>query len=154
MKTFSLLLVLAASTSALALDRLPLDQLKPGKWEVERTIRKPGEAPTVRKTEYCASPKKEIQRALSIASFLCKSEIKQVSNNSFDITAQCNLPGGLAGTNHTTITLHDSTRYTIETESKGTKFGGVPAERSETIKAVRAGECEDKPKPADEPNKS
>jgi Protein of unknown function (DUF3617) len=147
MKTLAFALVIAASAPAFALDRLPLDQLKPGKWEVERTIRKPGEAPTIRKTDYCASPKKEISRALSIASFLCKSEIKQVTDKQFDITAQCNLPGGLAGTNHTVITLHDATHYTIETESKGTKFGGVPAERSETIKATRAGECEDKPAP-------
>jgi hypothetical protein len=154
MKTIALSLFILASAPALALDRLPLDQLKPGKWEVERTIKKPGEAPTIRKTDYCASPKKEIQRALSIASFLCKSEIKQVSEKTFDITATCNLPGGLAGTNHTTITLHDATHYTIETESKGTKFGGVPAERSESIKAVRTGECDDKPKPIEEPNKS
>jgi Protein of unknown function (DUF3617) len=154
MKTFALSLFILASAPALALDRLPLDQLKPGKWEVERTIRKPGEAPTLRKTDYCASPKKEIQRALSIASFLCRSEIKQVTDNKFDITAQCNLPGGIAGTNHTTITLLDSTHYTIETESKGTKFGGVPAERRESIKAYRVGECEDKPKPIEEPNKS
>ncbi len=154
MKTILPALFIAVSMPSLALDRLPLDQLKPGKWEVERTIRKPGEAPTLRKTDYCASPKKEIQRALSIASFLCKSEIKQVTDKQFDITAQCNLPGGLAGTNHTVITLHDATHYTIETESKGTKFGGAPAERSETIKAVRAGECEDKPKPIEDVNRS
>jgi hypothetical protein len=154
MKTLALSILILASAPTLAGDRLPLDQLKPGKWEVVRTIKKPGEAPTVRKTDYCASPKKEIQRVLSLASFLCKSEVKQVSEKTFDITATCNLPGGIAGTNRTTITLHDATHYSIETESKGTKFGGVPSERSESIKAVRAGECDDAPKPVEEPSKS
>ncbi len=149
-RSLALFIVLATATvaqSALAVDRLPLEQLKAGKWLVERTIRKPGQEPTVRKTNYCASPRKEIQRVLSLAAFLCKSEIKQIDEKSYDVTAKCSLPGGLAGTNHTVITLIDSENYTIETATKGTKFGGEPTERSESIKARRAGECEpDEPK--------
>jgi Protein of unknown function (DUF3617) len=139
--TLAFTLALTCATSVWALDSLPLDQLKAGKWEVERTIRKPGEEVQVRKTDYCASPRKEISRALSVASWLCKSEIVKVDDKTFDITARCNLPGGLAGTNHTTITLIDAEHYTIETATKGTKFGGAPIERSETIKAQRSGDC-------------
>jgi hypothetical protein len=139
-------LLLTAPLAAYA-DALPLDQLKAGKWEVQRTIRKPGEEPTVRKTDYCASPKKEINRVLSIAAFLCRSEVKKVSDTTFDVTATCNLAGGITGTNHTVITLIDSENYAIETTTKGKKFG-TPVERSESIKANRVGDCEKDEPPA------
>lgn len=52
----------AASVSALAIDTIPLDQLRPGLWKVERKMEKldlnPVEYET-RNSEYCASPKKE-----------------------------------------------------------------------------------------------
>jgi hypothetical protein len=133
--------LLVATKNVLAADRLPLEQLKPGKWAVERTIRKVGEEPRVRKSDYCASPKKEIGRVLTLASWLCKSDIKKLSAEKYEIVAACNLPGGLSGTNRTEITLHNDSKYSIETHTKGTKFGGQPDERTESIIAVRVGDC-------------
>ena len=51
----------AASVSALAVDSIPLDQLRPGLWKVERKIEKLDLSPVeyeTRNSEYCASPKK------------------------------------------------------------------------------------------------
>jgi hypothetical protein len=137
-------LLIAMPSVAMAADRLPLGQLKAGRWEVERHIRKVGEEPKTRKSEYCASPKKEIGRVLSLAGFLCKSDVKKVKDDVYNITASCSLPGGLSGSNSTTITLHSAEKYSIETHTKGTKFGGVATERSESITAIRVGDCDEK----------
>jgi Protein of unknown function (DUF3617) len=137
--------LLALSLPVLALDELPLDQLQPGNWAVERVITKLSEADapvSTRQTTYCASPKKEIKKLLTMANLLCKTQIKTVADNQFDITATCKLPGGLAGSNHSTLTITDSANYKLETYTKGTKFGGVPIERREVISAKRLGECE------------
>jgi hypothetical protein len=134
-------LPLIAVNATFAADRLPLEKLKAGKWEVERVIRKVGEEPRTRHSDYCASPKKEIGRVLTLASWLCKSEIKKLADNKYEIVASCNLPGGLSGTNRTEITLHNESKYTIETHTKGTKFGGKPDERTESITALRVGDC-------------
>ena len=56
---------LATAEPAFAIDAIPLDQLRPGLWKVERKMEKldlnPVEYET-RNSEYCASPKKEITR--------------------------------------------------------------------------------------------
>ena len=73
-------------TPAFALDTIPLDQLQPGRWKVERRIEKLDLNPVERETrhsEYCASPKKEISRTLRLASFLCKTDTTKVADNKY-----------------------------------------------------------------------
>ena len=84
MNKFALtMFALATAAPALAIDSIPLDQLRPGLWKVERKMEKldlnPVEYET-RNSEYCASPKKELTRMLRAASMLCKSTITAVTD--------------------------------------------------------------------------
>jgi hypothetical protein len=133
-----------AAFPALAIDSIPLDQLRPGLWKVERKIEKLDLSPVeheTRNSEYCASPKKEITRTLRVASFLCKSGVKTLSDNQFEIKATCKLPG-ISGTNTTLITIINPDQYSAEVETIGTKFG-EKQHRKELISAIRAGDCKE-----------
>ena len=127
-----------------ALDSIPLDQLQPGRWKVERRIEKldlnPVEFET-RNSEYCASPKKEISRTLRLAGFLCKTETTKVSDNKYSVHATCKLPG-ISGENTTIITIISPSEYTAQVDTIGTKFG-EKQHRKEMISAVRAGDCQE-----------
>jgi hypothetical protein len=146
MKIFAYVLALASAFSvvspALALDSIPLEQLQPGLWKVERKMEKldlnPVEYET-RNTEYCASPKKEIARVLSVTNLLCKTEDSKVGENRYQIHAKCNL-FGIVGENTTIITIVSPSEYTAEVETIGTKFG-KKQHRKELITAKRAGDC-------------
>ncbi|HNY46961.1 MAG TPA: DUF3617 family protein [Casimicrobium sp.] len=146
MKIFAHVLALASAFSvvspALALDSIPLEQLQPGLWKVERKMEKldlnPVEYET-RNTEYCASPKKEIARVLSVTNLLCKTEDSKVGENRYQIHAKCNL-FGIVGENTTIITIVSPSEYTAEVETIGTKFG-KKQHRKELITAKRAGDC-------------
>jgi len=146
MKIFARVLALASAFSvvspALALDSIPLEQLQPGLWKVERKMEKldlnPVEYET-RNTEYCASPKKEIARVLSVTNLLCKTEDSKVGENRYQIHAKCNL-FGIVGENTTIITIVSPSEYTAEVETIGTKFG-KKQHRKELITAKRAGDC-------------
>lgn len=131
-----------ASLPVSALDAIPLDQLQPGLWKVERRIEKldlnPVEHET-RNTEYCASPKKEISRVLSVTNLLCKTEDSKLGDNRYQVHATCRLPG-IRGENTTIITIVSPTEYTAEVDTIGTKFG-EKQHRKERIRAVRAGDC-------------
>ena len=148
MKKFSLSLlsfgVLCAASTSFALDSIPLDQLQPGRWKVERRIEKldlnPVEYET-RNSEYCASPKKEISRTLQLAAFLCKTDTTQVADNKYRVHATCKL-GLVAGTNTTIITIVNPGEYKAEVDTMGTKFG-EKQHRKEVISAVRAGDCQE-----------
>ena len=94
-----------------------------------------------RKSEYCASPKKEISRTLRVASFLCKTETTKVADNKYNVHATCRLPG-ISGENTTIITIVSPGEYTAQVETIGTKFG-EKQHRKETISAVRAGDCQE-----------
>jgi Protein of unknown function (DUF3617) len=140
-------LLLAMSTlsaAAFAIDGIPLDQLRPGLWKVERKIEKldlnPVEHET-RNTEYCASPKKELSRTMNVASFLCKTSITSLADNKFQMQARCNLPG-ISGTNTTIITIVSADEYTASVDTIGTKFG-EKQHRKEHISAIRAGDCKE-----------
>lgn len=126
-----------------AIDSIPLDQLQPGLWKVERKIEKldlnPVEHET-RNTEYCASPRKEISRVLSITNLLCKTEDSKIGDNRYKVHATCRL-GLIAGENTTVITIVSPTEYTAEVETIGAKFG-EKQHRKEVIRAVRAGDCQ------------
>jgi hypothetical protein len=139
---FLLLALSAASACAFAIDGIPLDQLRPGLWKVERKIEKldlnPVEYET-RNSEYCASPKKELSRTMNVASFLCKTSVTTLAENKFQMLARCNLPG-ISGTNTTTITIVSADEYTAEVDTIGTKMG-EKQHRKEQISAVRAGDC-------------
>ena len=138
---FSLLCV--ASTS-FALDAIPLDQLEPGRWKVERQIEKLVLNPVEfekRNSEYCASPKKEISRTLRLAGFLCKTETTKIADNKYSVHATCKLPG-ISGENTTIITIVSPSEYTAEVDTIGTKFG-EKQHRKEMISAVRAGDCQE-----------
>ena len=127
-----------------ALDSIPLDQLQPGRWKVERRIEKLDLSPVElekRNSEYCASPKKEISRTLRLAGFLCKTETTKVSENKYSVHATCKLPG-ISGENTTIITIVSPSEYTAEVDSIGTKFG-EKQHRKEMISAVRAGDCQE-----------
>ena len=138
------LFALATATSALALDSIPLEQLQPGLWKVERKMEKldlnPVEYET-RNTEYCASPKKEIARVLSVTNLLCKTEDSKVGENRYQIHAKCNL-FGIVGENTTIITIVSPSEYTAEVETIGTKFG-KKQHRKELITAKRASDCKE-----------
>lgn len=137
---------LLASPFATALDSLPLDQLRPGLWKVERRIERVaggdpahvGETQT-RRSEYCVDPKQEILRTLRAASFLCKTDVNKLDDSRYLVSARCTLPG-ISGENRTLITLHSATRYSAEVETQGRKFGDFQRRR-EKIDAVRTGEC-------------
>jgi len=132
-----------ACLPASAIDSIPLDQLQPGLWKVERKIEKldlnPVEYET-RNTEYCASPRKEISRVLAITNLLCKTDDSKVGDNRYKVHATCRLPG-IRGENTTVITIVSPTEYTAEVDTIGTKFG-EKQHRKEVIRAVRAGDCQ------------
>ena len=138
------LIAVFAVNPAFAIDSIPLDQLKPGLWKVERKMEKLDLTPVeyeTRKSEYCASPKKEISRTLRVASFLCKTETTKVADNKYNVHATCRLPG-ISGENTTIITIGSPGEYTAQVETIGTKFG-EKQHRKETISAVRAGDCQE-----------
>ena len=140
---FAPALVIFLSGSAFAIDAIPLDQLKPGLWKVERKMEKLDLTPVeyeTRNSEYCASPKKEISRTLRVASFLCKTETTKVADNKYSVHATCRLPG-ISGENTTIITIVNPGEYTAQVETIGTKFGDKQ-HRKEMISAVRAGDCQ------------
>ena len=134
----------AASAAAFAIDGIPLDQLRPGLWKVERKIEKLDLSPVeyeTRNSEYCASPKKELSRTMNVASFLCKTSVTALAENKFQMLARCNLPG-ISGTNTTTITIVSADQYSAEVDTIGTKFG-EKQHRKEQISALRAGDCKE-----------
>jgi hypothetical protein len=138
----SLLALSSVSFSSFAIDSIPLDQLRPGLWKVERKIEKLDLTPVeyeTRNSEYCASPKKEITRTLRAASFLCKTEVKTLADNKFSMSARCNLPG-ISGSNVTVVTIVSADQYSAEVDTIGSKFG-EKQHRKEQISAVRAGDC-------------
>ncbi|MEN9560462.1 MAG: hypothetical protein RLZZ502_1673 [Pseudomonadota bacterium] len=122
---------------------LPPAQLKHGQWQVERQITKIGEAnaePSVRRSSYCASPQKELGKLFNMASLLCRTEVKKIDDATFDIVAACKLPIGIKGVNHSRLHILSDTEYTLETHTKGNKFGDE-VERKEFIKAERLSDC-------------
>jgi len=134
----------AAAFPTFAVDSIPLDQLRPGLWKVERKIEKLDLSPVeyeTRNSEYCASPKKEITRTLRAASFLCKTSVTTLAENKFEMAARCKLPG-ISGTNTTIITIVNPDQYSAEVETIGTKFG-EKQHRKELITAIRAGDCKE-----------
>lgn len=138
------LIAFSGANSAFALDSIPLDQLKPGLWKVERKIEKLDLTPVeheTRNSEYCASPKKEITRTLRVAAFLCKTETTRVADNKYQVHATCRLPG-ISGENTTIITILSPGEYTAEVDTIGTKFGDKQ-HRKELITATRAGDCQE-----------
>jgi len=141
-RVLGLVSALSVVSSAFALDSIPLDQLQPGLWKVERKMEKldlnPVEYET-RNTEYCASPKKEIARVLSVTNLLCKTEDSKVGDNRYKVHAKCNL-FGIVGENTTIITIVSPSEYAAEVETIGTKFG-KKQHRKELITAKRAGDC-------------
>lgn len=132
----------AVALPAFAIDGIPLEQLRPGLWKVERKIEKLDLSPIeyeTRNSEYCASPKKELSRTMNVASLLCKTSVTTLAENKFQMLARCNLPG-ISGTNTTTITIVSADEYTADVDTIGTKFG-EKQHRKEQISAVRAGDC-------------
>ena len=138
------LMMTVIASPTFALDSIPLDQLQPGRWKVERRIEKLDLNPVEfekRRSEYCASPKKEILRTLRLAGFLCKTETTKVSENKYSVHATCKLPG-ISGENTTIITIVSPSEYTAEVDTIGIKFG-EKQHRKEMISAVRAGDCQE-----------
>ena len=136
--------MICAASSCFALDSIPLDQLKPGLWKVERKIEKLDLTPVeyeTRNSEYCASPKKEITRTLQLAAFLCKTDTTKIADNQYRVDATCKL-GLVAGTNTTIITIVSPGEYKAQVDTIGTKFG-EKQHRKEVISAVRAGDCQE-----------
>ncbi len=132
----------AVALPVFAIDGIPLEQLRPGLWKVERKIEKLDLSPIeyeTRNSEYCASPKKELSRTMNVASLLCKTSVTTLAENKFQMLARCNLPG-ISGTNTTTITIVSADEYTADVDTIGTKFG-EKQHRKEQISAVRAGDC-------------
>ena len=132
----------AASVSAFAIDSVPLDQLRPGLWKVERKMEKLDLSPVeyeTRNSEYCASPKKELTRMLRAASMLCKSTITALADNKYQVQARCNLPG-VTGSNTTIITIVSADEYRADVDTEGSLFG-KQQHRKEQISALRAGDC-------------
>ena len=143
MNKFALTASLFAITlPAFAIEGIPLEQLRPGLWKVERKIEKLDLSPVeyeTRNSEYCASPKKELSRTMNVASLLCKTSVTTLAENKFQMLARCNLPG-ISGTNTTIITIVSADEYTADVDTIGTKFG-EKQHRKEQISALRAGDC-------------
>ena len=138
------LMVVMIACPSFALDSIPLEQLKPGLWKVERKIEKLDLTPVeyeTRNSEYCASPKKEITRTLQLAAFLCKTDTTKITDNKYRVDATCKL-GLIAGTNTTIITIISPGEYRAQVDTIGTKFG-EKQHRKEAISAVRAGDCQE-----------
>ena len=132
----------ALISPALAIDSIPLDQLRPGLWKVERKMEKLDLKPVeyeTRNSEYCASPKKELTRMLRAASTLCKSTITALADNKYQVQARCNLPG-VTGSNTTIITIVSADEYRADVDTEGSLFG-KQQHRKEQISALRAGDC-------------
>ena len=124
------------------MDSIPLDQLRPGLWKVERKMEKLDLHPVqyeTRNSEYCASPKKELTRMMRAASLLCKSTVTAVADNKYQVQARCNLPG-VTGSNTTTITIVSADEYRADVDTEGSVFG-KQQHRKEQISATRAGDC-------------
>ena len=134
----------AVAFPAVAIDSIPLDQLRPGLWKVERKMEKldlnPVEYET-RNSEYCASPKKELTRMLRAASMLCKSTITALADNKYQVQARCNLPG-VTGSNTTIITIVSADEYRADVDTEGSVLG-KQQHRKEQISASRAGDCKE-----------
>lgn len=134
----------AVAFPAVAIDSIPLDQLRPGLWKVERKMEKldlnPVEYET-RNSEYCASPKKELTRMLRAASVLCKSTITALADNKYQVQARCNLPG-VTGSNTTIITIVSADEYRADVDTEGSVLG-KQQHRKEQISASRAGDCKE-----------
>ena len=134
----------AVAFPAVAIDSIPLDQLRPGLWKVERKMEKldlnPVEYET-RNSEYCASPKKELTRMLRAASMLCKSTISALADNKYQVQARCNLPG-VTGSNTTIITIVSADEYRADVDTEGSVLG-KQQHRKEQISALRAGDCKE-----------
>ncbi len=138
------LFAVAFALPAFAIDSIPLDQLRPGLWKVERKIEKLDLSPVeyeTRHSQYCASPKKEITKMLRVASLLCKSDVTTLADNKYQMQARCNLPG-ISGTNTTIITIVSADEYSADVDTNGTNFG-KKQHRVEQISAVRAGDCQE-----------
>ena len=132
----------AVALPVVAMDSIPLDQLRPGLWKVERKMEKLDLNPVqyeTRNSEYCASPKKELTRMLRAASLLCKSTVTAVADNKYQVQARCNLPG-VTGSNTTTITIVSADEYRADVDTEGSVFG-KQQHRKEQISATRAGDC-------------
>lgn len=145
MNKFALtMFALATAAPAVAIDSIPLDQLRPGLWKVERKMEKldlnPVEYET-RNSEYCASPKKELTRMLRAASMLCKSTTTVLADNKYQVQARCNLPG-VTGSNTTIISIVSADEYRAEVDTEGSVFG-KQQHRKEQISATRAGDCKE-----------
>ena len=145
MNKFALtMFALLAAAPTFAIDSIPLDQLRPGLWKVERKMEKldlnPVEYET-RNSEYCASPKKELTRMLRAASLLCKSTVTVVGDNTYQVQARCNLPG-VSGSNTTIITIMSADEYRADVDTEGSVFG-KQQHRKEQISALRAGDCKE-----------
>lgn len=145
MNKFALtMLALLMATPALAIDSIPLDQLRPGLWKVERKMEKldlnPVEYET-RNSEYCADPKKELGRTLKTLGFLCKTNVTRLAANKYQAEARCNL-GPISGSNTTTITFISPDEYTADVNTIGVKFG-EKQHRKEQVTAVRTGDCKE-----------
>ena len=150
MNKFALTLSLFAFTFALpavpafAIDGIPLDQLRPGLWKVQRKIEKLDLTPVeheTRNSEYCANPKKELSRTFNAMAFLCKTSVTKLTDNKYEAQARCNL-GAISGSNTTTITIVSPDEYAADVDTIGTKFG-EKQHRKEQITAVRAGDCKE-----------
>lgn len=139
------LVIAAIASPVFALDAIPLDQLKSGRWKVERKIEKLDLTPVeyeTRNSEYCASPKKEITRTQRIASFICKTDVSQLADNKFSIrVSACKIPG-ISGENTTVITIVSPNEYIAEVDTVGVKFG-EKQHRKEVISALRVGDCQE-----------
>ena len=134
----------ATVAPAFAIDSIPLDQLRPGLWKVERKMEKLDLNPVqyeTRNSEYCASPKKELTRMLRAASLLCKSTVTAVADNKYQVQARCNLPG-VTGSNTTTIMIVSADEYRADVDTEGSVFG-KQQHRKEQISATRAGDCKE-----------
>ena len=122
---------------------IPLDQLQPGLWKVERKIEKLDlnlvEYET-RNTEYCASPRKEISAGAFDHQSVVQDRGQQGRRQPLQHTPPAACPAS-GGENTTVITIVSPTEYTAEVDTIGTKFG-EKQHRKEVIRAVRAGDCQ------------
>ncbi len=135
---------LATAMPAFAIDSIPLDQLRPGLWKVERKIEKLDLTPVeyeTRNSEYCADPKKELTRTLKAMSFLCKTNVTKLADNRYQAQARCNL-GAISGSNTTIIAIASPDQYSAEVDTSGIKFG-EKQHRKEQVTAVRTGDCKE-----------
>ena len=133
---FAVLLAATLAAGPAAADDWPT--LRPGMWEFNRTIEKPGSPgkPQTMQTKKCMNPSDDMKKQNEMLTRGgCKLSPITRAANVYTYSATCQLQGA-AGTSKSVLTVESDSAYTIRVDSD---FGGEPTR--ELLRAKRVGDC-------------